>query len=71
MGNREYTPCPRSHVFVGFHSFYAFLKNNLVYIMLNPLKNKRVKVYIMPLDWQTLGSHNMIGSLAYCYIILI
>jgi hypothetical protein len=48
MGNREYTPCPRSHVVVGFHSSYAFLENNLVYTMLNPLRKKRVRVYIMP-----------------------
>jgi hypothetical protein len=48
MGNLEYTPCPRSHVVVGFHSSYAFLENNLVYIMLNPLGKKRVRVYTMP-----------------------
>jgi hypothetical protein len=48
MGNREYTPCPRSHVVVGFHSSYAFLENNLVYTMLNPLRKKRVRVYTMP-----------------------
>jgi hypothetical protein len=35
-------------VVVGFHSSYAFLKNNLVYTMLNPLGKKRVRVYIMP-----------------------
>ena len=39
---------PRFYVFVGFHSFYAFLNNNLVYIMLNPLRKKRVRVYTMP-----------------------
>ena len=48
MGNREYIPCLRSNVFVGFHSFYAFLKNNIVYSMLNPLRKKRVRVYTMP-----------------------
>jgi hypothetical protein len=48
MGNQEYMLCPRSHVFVGFHSSYAFLENNLVYTMLNPLRKKRVKVYAMP-----------------------
>jgi hypothetical protein len=48
MGNREYTPCPRSHVVVGFHSSYVFLENNLVYTMLNPLGKKRVRVYTMP-----------------------
>jgi hypothetical protein len=48
MGNWEYTPCPRSHVVVGFHSSYAFLENNLVYTMLNPLGKKRVRVYTMP-----------------------
>jgi hypothetical protein len=48
MGNQEYTPCPRSHVVVGFHSSYAFLENNLVYTMLNPLGKKRVRVYTMP-----------------------
>jgi hypothetical protein len=26
MGNREYMPCPRSHVVVGFHSSYAFFR---------------------------------------------
>jgi hypothetical protein len=45
MGNWEYTPCPRSHVVVGFHISYAFLENNLVYTMLNPLGKKRVRVY--------------------------
>jgi hypothetical protein len=34
-------------VVVGFHSSYAFLENNLVYTMLNPLRKKRVRVYIM------------------------
>jgi hypothetical protein len=48
MGNREYTPCPRSHVVVSFHSSYAFIENNLVYTMLNPLRKKRVRVYTMP-----------------------
>jgi hypothetical protein len=48
MGNREYMPCPRSHVVVGFHSSYAFLKNNLVYAILNLLRKKRVRVYAMP-----------------------
>jgi hypothetical protein len=36
-----------SHVVVGFHSSYAFLENNLVYTMVNPLGKKRVRVYIM------------------------
>jgi hypothetical protein len=45
MGNREYIPCPRSHVVVSFHSSYAFLENNLVCTMLNPLGKKRVRVY--------------------------
>jgi hypothetical protein len=35
-------------VVVGFHSSYAFLENNLVYTMLNPLGKKRVRVYTMP-----------------------
>jgi hypothetical protein len=35
-------------VFVGFHSFYAFLKNNLVYTILNPLRKEKIRVYIMP-----------------------
>jgi hypothetical protein len=35
-------------VVIGFHSSYAFLENNLVYAMLNPLKKKRVRVYAMP-----------------------
>jgi hypothetical protein len=35
-------------VIVGFHSSYAFLENNLVYAMLNPLRKKRVRVYVMP-----------------------
>jgi hypothetical protein len=48
MGNREYTPCPRPHVVVDFHSSYAFLENNLVYTMVNPLGKKRVRVYTMP-----------------------
>jgi hypothetical protein len=48
MGNYEYTPCPRSHVVVGFHSSYAFLENNLVYTMLNLLRKKRVRVYTIP-----------------------
>jgi hypothetical protein len=48
MGNRKYTPCPRSHVVVGFHSSYAFLENNLVYTMPNHLGKKRVRVYTMP-----------------------
>jgi hypothetical protein len=48
MGNREYILCPKSHVVVGFHNSYAFLENNLVYDMLNPLRKKRVKVYDMP-----------------------
>ena len=83
MGNREYTPYPRSHVIVGFHSSYAFLKNNLVYTMLNPLGKKRVRVYTMPnsllretnslrsihLGWQPLDIHHVIKALAYCYII--
>jgi hypothetical protein len=34
-------------VVVGFHSLYAFLENNLVYTMLNPLGKKRVRVYTM------------------------
>jgi hypothetical protein len=62
-------PCPRSHVVVGFHSLYAFLENNLVYVMLNSLRKKRVRVYAMPLGCQPLGIHNMIGALIYCYII--
>jgi hypothetical protein len=83
MENREYIPCPRSHVFVGFHSFYDFLKNNLVYTMLNHLRKKKVRVYTMsdsllretnrvytmPLSWQTLGSHNVIKVLAYRFIV--
>jgi hypothetical protein len=48
IGNREYISCPRSHVVVNFHSSYTFLKNNLVYTMLNPLRIKRVRIYIMP-----------------------
>jgi hypothetical protein len=48
MENREYTPCPRSHVIVGFHNSYAFLDNNLVYTMLNPVGKKIVRVYTMP-----------------------
>jgi hypothetical protein len=48
MGNREYIPCPRSHMVVGFHSSYVFLENNLVYTMLNPLGKKRVRIYTMP-----------------------
>jgi hypothetical protein len=48
MENWEYMPCPRSHVVVGFHSSYAFLENNLVYAMLNPLRKKRVRIYTMP-----------------------
>jgi hypothetical protein len=48
MENREYMPCPKSHVVVGFHNSYAFLENNLVYAMLNPLRKKRVIVYAMP-----------------------
>jgi hypothetical protein len=55
-------------VVVGFHNSYAFLENNLVYAMLNHLRKKRVRVYAMPLGWQPLGIHNMIGSLAYCSI---
>ena len=47
MRNQEYIPYPRSHVFVGFYNFYAFLKNNLVYTMLNPLRKKRIRVYTM------------------------
>jgi hypothetical protein len=35
-------------VVIGFHSSYAFLENSLVYTMLNPLGNKRVRVYTMP-----------------------
>jgi hypothetical protein len=35
-------------VVFGFHSSYAFLDNNLVYAMLNPLRKKRVRVYAMP-----------------------
>jgi hypothetical protein len=35
-------------VVVGFHNSYAFLGNNLVYTMLNPLGKKRVRVYTMP-----------------------
>jgi hypothetical protein len=35
-------------VFVGFHSFYAFLKNNLVYTILNPLRKEKIRVYTMP-----------------------
>jgi hypothetical protein len=35
-------------VIVGFHSSYAFLENNLVYVMLNPLRKKIVRVYAMP-----------------------
>jgi hypothetical protein len=35
-------------VVVGFHSSYAFLENNLVYAMLNPLRKKRVRAYAMP-----------------------
>jgi hypothetical protein len=35
-------------VVVGFHSSYAFLENNLVYTMLNPLGKKRIRVYTMP-----------------------
>jgi hypothetical protein len=41
-------PCPRSHVVVDFHSSYAFLENNLVSAMLNPLRKRRVRVYVMP-----------------------
>jgi hypothetical protein len=48
IGNQEYIPCPRSHMVVGFYSSYAFLENNLVYTMLNPLIKKRVRVYTMP-----------------------
>jgi hypothetical protein len=48
MGNREYTPCPKSHVVVSFRSSYAFLENNFVYTMLNPLGKQRVRVYTMP-----------------------
>jgi hypothetical protein len=35
-------------VVVSFHSSYAFLENNLVYAMLNPLRKKRVRVYVIP-----------------------
>jgi hypothetical protein len=35
-------------VIVNFHSSYAFLENNLVYVMLNPLRKKRIRVYVMP-----------------------
>jgi hypothetical protein len=35
-------------VVVSFHSSYAFLENNLVYAMLNPLRKKIVRVYSMP-----------------------
>jgi hypothetical protein len=35
-------------VVVDFHSSYAFLENNLVYAMLNPLRKERVRVYAMP-----------------------
>jgi hypothetical protein len=35
-------------VVVGFHSSYAFLENNLVYAILNPLREKIVRVYDMP-----------------------
>jgi hypothetical protein len=35
-------------VVVGLHSSYAFLENNLVCAMLNPLRKKRVRVYAMP-----------------------
>jgi hypothetical protein len=35
-------------VVVGFHSSYAFLENNLVYAILNPLRKQRVRVYDMP-----------------------
>jgi hypothetical protein len=48
MVNWEYILCPGSHVVVGFHNSYAFLENNLVYAMLNPLRNKRVRVYDIP-----------------------
>jgi hypothetical protein len=48
MGIQKYTPCPRSHMVVGFHSSYDFLENNLVYTMLNPLGKKRVRIYTMP-----------------------
>ena len=70
MGNREYIPRPRSHVFVDFHSFYASLKNNLIYIMLNPLRKKKVRVYTIPLGWQTLDSHNVIKVLFYCVSVI-
>jgi hypothetical protein len=33
---------------VGFHNSYAFLENNLVYVMLNPLRKKRVRLYTIP-----------------------
>jgi hypothetical protein len=46
--NREYILCPKSHVVVGFYSSYAFLENNLVYDILNPLRKKRIRVYAMP-----------------------
>jgi hypothetical protein len=35
-------------VFVNFHCFYAFLKCNLIDIMLNTLRMKRVTVTPMP-----------------------
>ena len=84
MENQEYIPCHRSHVIVSFHSFYAFLKNNLVYTMLNPLRKKIVRIYTMPnsllretnslrsiyhaLRLTTLGIHNMID---YWHIVIL
>jgi hypothetical protein len=35
-------------VVVGFRSSYAFLENNLLYTMLNLLRKKRVRVYVIP-----------------------
>jgi hypothetical protein len=37
-------------VVVDFHSSFAFLENNLVYIILDPLGKKRVRVYGHAID---------------------
>jgi hypothetical protein len=52
-------------VVVGFHSSYAFLENNLVYTMLNPLRKKRVRVYTMlnPLGKKRVRVYTMPNSL--------
>jgi hypothetical protein len=52
-------------VVVGFHSSYAFLENNLVYAMLNPLRNKKVRVYTMPNS--LLGKTNSLRSMRHAF----